>query len=165
MKILKIALRVFGLLVVLIVLAALAIQIRGIPSYETVDFEYSAQLTPEALVRGKKLVLTLCGGCHMNRQTVKLTGRQMADVPKEFGTIYAPNITRDPQYGIGEWTDAEIFYLLRTGIKRDGEYAPPWMAKLPKMADQVIRARPRWPRASCSIPTATIAASSGRKTI
>ena len=29
-------------------------------------------------------------------------------------------------------------YLLRTGIKRDGQYAPPWMAKLPHMADEDI---------------------------
>ena len=58
------------------------------------------------------------------------------DAPKEFGEIYAPNITKDTQYGIGGWTDAEIMYLLRTGIKRDGSYVPPYMAKLPMLSDE-----------------------------
>ena len=62
----------------------------------------------------------------------------MFDAPKEFGAIYSQNITQDKTYGIGTWTDGELLYLLRTGIKRDGRYAPPWMAKLPNMADEDI---------------------------
>jgi mono/diheme cytochrome c family protein len=62
----------------------------------------------------------------------------MSDAPAEFGPIYSQNITQDKTVGIGSWTDAEIIYLLRTGIKRDGQYAPPWMAKLPHMADEDI---------------------------
>lgn len=64
----------------------------------------------------------------------------MYDAPPEFGEIYSPNITQDKKHGIGEWTDAELLYLLRTGIKRDGKYAPPYMAKLPTMADEDINA-------------------------
>ncbi|MEQ9426918.1 MAG: c-type cytochrome [Cyclobacteriaceae bacterium] len=82
----------------------------------------------------------LCANCHINRATGKLTGTQMLDAPPEFGTIYSPNITQDKEYGIGNWTDGEILYLLRTGIKRDGQYAPPYMAKLPSMADEDIEA-------------------------
>ena len=37
-------------------------------------------------------------------------------------------------------TDSELIYLLRTGIKKDGKYAPPYMAKLPNMADEDIDA-------------------------
>ena len=62
----------------------------------------------------------------------------MKDAPEEFGKIYSQNITQDKTYGIGEWTDGEIVYLLRTGIKRNGKYSPPWMAKLPHMADEDI---------------------------
>jgi mono/diheme cytochrome c family protein len=36
------------------------------------------------------------------------------------GTIHAPNITNDPETGIGEFTDGEIARTLRYGIKRDG---------------------------------------------
>ena len=76
----------------------------------------------------------------MDRATGKLTGQRMKDAPAEFGEIHAPNITQDKTYGIGEWTDGEIVRLLRTGIKRDGQYAPPYMAKLPLMADEDIDA-------------------------
>ncbi len=64
----------------------------------------------------------------------------MLDAPAEFGIIHSKNITQDKQYGIGNWTDGEIIYLLRTGIKRDGQYSPPYMAKLPNMADEDINA-------------------------
>jgi mono/diheme cytochrome c family protein len=76
----------------------------------------------------------------MNKATGKLTGTQMLDAPKEFGTIYSQNITQDKEYGIGVWTDAELLYLLRTGIKRSGQYSPPYMAKLPVMADDDVNA-------------------------
>lgn len=81
----------------------------------------------------------LCAGCHLNKEAQNLSGAPMLDAP-EFGDIYAPNITQDRQYGIGEWKDSEIVYLLRTGIKRDGQYAPPYMVKLPHMADEDINA-------------------------
>lgn len=38
--------------------------------------------------------------------------------------------------GIGGWTDGEIAFLLRTGIRRDGQYTPPWMPKLNRIADE-----------------------------
>ncbi|MCH8012075.1 MAG: cytochrome c [Candidatus Marinimicrobia bacterium] len=38
--------------------------------------------------------------------------------------LYSKNITRHPVKGIGTWTDGELFYLVRTGIMRDGTFAP-----------------------------------------
>lgn len=119
---------------------ALYISVSGIPSYDVVEFEYEAQATPENLERGQKLTMTLCAGCHMNRETGKLTGRHMLDSPPEFGFAYSPNITQDVEHGIGAWKDADIVRLLRTGIKPDGAYAPPWMAKLPLLADEDMEA-------------------------
>ena len=114
------------------------IEIRGIPSYEVKKIDYTVTATPERIARGKKIALLLCADCHKNNATGKLTGRPMTEAPHEFGTIFTANITQDKKYGIGEWTDGEIIYLLRTGIKRDGKYAPPYMAKLPHMADEDI---------------------------
>lgn len=128
-------------LIVVIILAALAyFNFKGIPSYAVEKIDYHIVSTPQSIERGKKLATMLCAGCHMNPETGTLTGTQMLDAPGEFGVIYSANITQDKKYGIGEWTDAEIMYLLRTGIKRDGKYAPPYMAKLPKMADEDINA-------------------------
>ncbi len=139
-KFLKIIGWAVAALIMLFLIAAIIINLRGIPSYPKGDISYTVVSSQESVERGKKLALMLCANCHANQQTGKLTGQQMMDAPPEFGAIYAPNITQDKTYGIGNWTDAEIVYLLRTGIKRDGAYAPPYMAKLPKMADDDINA-------------------------
>jgi mono/diheme cytochrome c family protein len=135
-KILRIFLYLISIFLIFIILFFLYIQIKGIPSYETVQIDYHAEYSPERMERGKVLVGTLCIGCHINREVGNLSGGLMPDVPKEFGTIYSQNITNDKQYGIGNWTDAEIMYLLRTGIKKNGMYAPPYMAKLPALSDE-----------------------------
>ncbi|MFC2175723.1 c-type cytochrome [Bacteroidota bacterium] len=118
----------------------LYIGMSDIPSYEVEKIDFHAQSTPESVERGKKLAMMLCASCHMNRETGKLTGKRMLDAPSEFGEIYSQNITQDKQYGIGEWTDGELLYLFRTGIKRDGQYSPPYMAKMPNMADEDLNA-------------------------
>ncbi len=130
-----------GATIVLILLAALLfIQVKGIPSYPVEKPAIILNTDSASLDRGKKLASMLCASCHLNPETRQLTGRPMVDAPKEFGEIHAPNITQHKTYGIGDWTEGEILFLLRTGIKRDGKYAPPYMAKLPLMADQDINA-------------------------
>lgn len=133
-------LKFIGGLLVLILIAALYINFSGIPSYDVVEIDHEVVSTPESIAKGKKIVTTLCASCHMNQETGKLTGKHMLDAPTEFGVIYSQNITQDKTHGIGEWTDSELIYLLRTGIKKDGKYAPPYMAKLPNMADEDIDA-------------------------
>jgi hypothetical protein len=137
-KFLKYLLILIGLVIVILVAGFSIIEIRGIPTYETQKIDFKAEATPARLERGKKLVLLLCAGCHKSDETGALTGQHMPEVPHEFGKIFSQNITQDKTYGIGTWTDGEILYLLRTGIKRDGKYAPPYMAKLPNMADEDI---------------------------
>lgn len=129
-----------GIIFVIGLIAGFTINFRGIPTYEVDLPDYELLSTPAALERGEKLVRTLCAQCHMNPTTRKLTGTQMKDVPPEFGLVFSQNITQDKTYGIGDWTPAELLYLLRTGIKRDGQYAPPYMPKLPLMADEDINA-------------------------
>jgi mono/diheme cytochrome c family protein len=139
-KLLKLLGGLFAALLGIILIIVIFINVRGIPSYDVEEVTYTAELNPESLERGRVLVMTLCASCHMNRETGNLTGSKMHDAPPEFGEIYSLNITQDKTYGIGEWTDADILRLLRTGIRRDGRYAPPYMAKLPNMSDQDINA-------------------------
>jgi len=129
-----------GILILVLIAIGLYIGANDIPTYEIEKIEFSAVATPEALERGKKLTTMLCANCHMNKSTGKLTGTKMLDAPPEFGEIYSQNITQDNNVGIGSWTDAELLYLLRTGIKKDGQYSPPYMAKLPVMADEDLNA-------------------------
>lgn len=134
----KFLFRTLLVVIVLVGIAILVIYFRGIPSYEITAIELKVESTPERVLRGQKLAFMLCAGCHKDPETDKMTGKHMMDAPPEFGTIYSANITKDKTYGIGNYTDGELVYLLRTGIKRDGKYAPPYMAKLPNMADEDI---------------------------
>jgi mono/diheme cytochrome c family protein len=139
-RLLKIIGVILLLLVVFGILTFLYIKYTDIPSYSIEPIDYEVQSSAEVIARGKKLSLMLCANCHKNPETGKLTGTQMLDVPAEFGEIYSQNITQDKTYGIGDWTDKELLYLLRTGIKKDGQYSPPYMAKLPMMSDEDINA-------------------------
>lgn len=140
----KTLLKILGGIIVLVICLVLIgagyINFTGIPSYEVNLPEYNIHSTPEKVAEGKRLASMLCVNCHLSKETGRLSGELMLDVPKEFGKIYSANITADVENGIGSWTDAELLYLLRTGIKRDGKYSPPYMAKLPHMSDEDIEA-------------------------
>lgn len=139
-KAIKLVLKGLLLLALVLIGFLLYVYLRPIPYYKVEKPDYAVKMTPEAVERGKKLTAMLCAGCHLDRETGKLTGKRMLDAPLEFGEVFSQNITQDKTYGIGSWTDAELLYLLRTGIKKDGQYAPPYMAKLPLMADDDINA-------------------------
>lgn len=62
-----------------------------------------------------------CLGCHTDEKGggAPLAGGRPLKTP--FGTFYSPNITPDPQHGIGRWTDAEFARALRSGHGKEGE--------------------------------------------
>jgi mono/diheme cytochrome c family protein len=123
--------------VALVVGAALAwIAVAPIPSYSVQKVEFHVDVTPERVERGRRTVAMLCAGCHLDSATGALTGKRMPDLPAQFGESFSRNITADRETGIGSWTDAELAYLVRTGIARDGRYLPPWMVKMPNVSDQ-----------------------------
>jgi mono/diheme cytochrome c family protein len=136
----KTILKVIGLVVLVLVVAAGAVALyidrSGLPHYPPGHVTLKVDVTPERVERGRKTVEMLCVACHLDLKTGALSGKRMDDMPPQFGVAYSANITKDPEYGIGTWTDGEIAYLLRTGIKRDGTYAPPWMIKLPHLSDE-----------------------------
>ena len=137
-KVLRIVLSGLAIVVLLVAAGALFIQMRGIPTYDKPVYQQSIAANPARVVRGKKLASMLCANCHLNKETGRFTGKHMDDSPPEFGIINSANITQDKLYGIGDWTDGEIIYMLRTGVKRNGHYAPPYMVKLPHMSDEDI---------------------------
>jgi mono/diheme cytochrome c family protein len=116
--------------------ALLYVDRTGIPRYAPGRVELKVDVTPERVERGRRTVDMLCSACHLDNDSGTLAGKPMADLPPQFGTAYSANITRDAETGIGSWTDGEIAYLLRTGVAPDGRYTPPWMVKLPRMADE-----------------------------
>jgi mono/diheme cytochrome c family protein len=59
-----------------------------------------------------------CAACHTLGSGAPYAGGLPFHLP--FGTIYATNITPDPDTGIGRWTDADFVRALHHGVGRDG---------------------------------------------
>jgi len=59
-----------------------------------------------------------CFSCHTAAGGRPLAGGRALATP--FGTFYSPNITPDPDTGIGRWTDAQFLRALREGVRPDG---------------------------------------------
>lgn len=73
------------------------------------------------LERGK--YLTAAGGCvtcHTERKGVDFAGGRVLET--EFGNFYSPNITPDPDTGIGSWTDEQFLMAFWKGIAPDGSH-------------------------------------------
>jgi len=135
-RILKILGIVIGVIVLAIAAFAVYVGASDIPSYENNAPEMNVQLTPERVEEGARIASMLCSSCHRSDDR-KLGGNHMVDA-SDFGEIHSPNITQHPEYGINDYTDGELAYLFRTGIKKDGQYAPPYMPKFPHMSDEDI---------------------------
>lgn len=87
-------------------------------------------ITPEKVERGQYLAyhVMMCADCHSVRDFsyfsgppkpgTEFTGGDIFDHSMGFpGRFVSTNIT---PFGIGEWTDGELFRLITTGVKRDG---------------------------------------------
>ena len=94
----------------------------------------SSRPDPTLLERGRYLIETAaaCGVCHTTRgpQGQFLPGMELAGgrifAERGFRAV-APNITQDPETGIGRWTDAQIAEAVRNGRRADGSLIGPPM--------------------------------------
>lgn len=59
-----------------------------------------------------------CAACHTAKDGEPFAGGRAFVLP--FGTIYTPNLTPDPETGIGKWTDADFLNAVHRGIAPDG---------------------------------------------
>lgn len=134
-KFFKALLLIIALLVVVAGIFALFIKFRAMPKYDVIKIDTHVAITPQRIDKGRKLASMLCFSCHYNSETQKFTGRLLSEAP-QFGKIHSANITNDTTAGIGKLTDGELIYFIRTGIKPDGEYVPPYMPKLIHIADE-----------------------------
>ena len=95
--------------------------------------------TPERLARGKYLVenVTDCLGCHSDHTmafgfpvkpgTEGQGGFAFDSKLGIPGVVCAQNITPDPEFGLGKWTDGEVLRAMREGIDRNGDALFPMM--------------------------------------
>jgi mono/diheme cytochrome c family protein len=80
----------------------------------------------DRIERGRYLaVLGDCAGCHSAAGGAPFAGGVALQTP--FGTLVAPNITSDPDTGIGNMTDDEFLAVLHEGRGHDGKRLYPAM--------------------------------------
>jgi mono/diheme cytochrome c family protein len=76
---------------------------------------------PDVVSRGAYLANSAdCVSCHTDAEhggQPYAGGRALAT---PFGTFYSPNITPDPETGIGRWSEAQLLHALRDGDRPDG---------------------------------------------
>ena len=94
------------------------------------------------LKRGQYLVdAGGCMGCHTttDKGATPFSGGRALKTP--FGTFYGPNITPDPTYGIGKWSEADFIRAMRHGERPDGaNYFPAFpYPSFTRIADNDLR--------------------------
>ena len=80
-----------------------------------------AAADPATVERGAYLLRAAgCVACHTDDKGRKifLAGGKALKTP--FGTFYAPNITPDPEHGLGRWTESDFLRALGLGEAPDG---------------------------------------------
>jgi mono/diheme cytochrome c family protein len=89
-----------------------------------VDGTAPALPTAATLERGRVLALAgNCAHCHTARGGAAYAGGRPIDTP--FGTVFAGNLTPDPDTGLGRWTAAEFWRALHHGRGADGRRLVP----------------------------------------
>jgi mono/diheme cytochrome c family protein len=76
------------------------------------------------VARGAQLAMAAnCNVCHTAEDGAPYAGKRPLSTP--FGTVYATNITPDPDTGIGRWSEAAFQRAMREGVDRRGRHLYP----------------------------------------
>lgn len=119
---------VAGIVLLLIILISyIRFALPNVGKAEYINIE----ITQDKLERGKYLAyhVMMCADCHSERDFSKFSGPPTPGTEFVGGDIFdesmgfpgrfiSPNIT---PFGVGDWTNGELFRLITTGVKRDGE--------------------------------------------
>jgi len=114
-------------------LAVLALAIPGVSFHTLIQSAHAQTTATEPMVvqrdtlagadlikRGEYLARAGdCVACHTADKGRPFAGGLPISTP--FGTIYTPNITSDPDTGIGRWSDADFLRAMHEGLGKGGE--------------------------------------------
>src|SRR5215471_2621824 len=107
-------------------IAAAAVATRNLRSGQTGGPRQTVSAPADVVARGKYLAAAAdCAACHTAPGGAPYAGGLA--MPSGFGTIYATNITSDPDDGIGRWSAEDFWRALHDGIRRDGQQLYPAM--------------------------------------
>ncbi|WP_024519121.1 cytochrome c [Bradyrhizobium sp. Tv2a-2] len=113
----------------------------------TTASSFAGDTDPQAFTqieRGRYLtILSDCASCHtVPDSSQPFAGGRPIETP--FGNIVAPNITPDPETGVGSWSDEQFDAAVRKGIGRNGSRlypAMPYNAYTKMSRDDVLAIR------------------------
>jgi mono/diheme cytochrome c family protein len=137
-----------GLILVMVVLVGY-VQLNWNRKFDAPYPAIKASTDPVLIERGKYLAFgpSHCAVCHVpmdkirdvdNGLQIPLSGGWEESFPG-FGTFRAPNLTPDPETGIGKLTDEEIARTVRYGVKSTGHLLAPFM-EFQGMSDEDLTA-------------------------
>jgi mono/diheme cytochrome c family protein len=116
-----------GAAVILIAgVAAAAFAMKNLLSGKTGGPVQVVRAPAEVVARGKYLAEAAdCAACHSAPGGAPFAG----GLPMQtgFGTIYATNVTPDPDHGLGRWSAEDFWRALHDGVRRDGQQLYPAM--------------------------------------
>src|ERR1700712_1004970 len=105
------------------IVAAIVIVGCTLKKFDTPKTTYTAHKNEQAFQRGEILVYSICAGCHYDRNVNKFIGTRIKEIPGIIGKVYSANLTKSKTHGIPPYyMDAELKYLFRTGIAKDGRF-------------------------------------------
>jgi len=78
----------------------------------------------ELITKGAYLTAAAdCYACHTLRGSEPFAGG--FEIPTPFGTLYTPNVTPDPETGIGSWSADDFWRAMHEGRSKDGSFLYP----------------------------------------
>ncbi|MEA2965649.1 MAG: hypothetical protein QOI46_5747 [Alphaproteobacteria bacterium] len=107
-------------------IAAAAFAMKNLLSGKTGGPVQVVSAPAEVVARGRYLAEAAdCAACHSAPDGAPFAG----GLPMQtgFGTIYATNITPDPDHGLGRWSAEDFWRALHDGVRRDGQQLYPAM--------------------------------------
>ncbi len=115
----------YGLAISLVVLMGLAVVHAVSPrAFEAVERPDPQSFDRATIAHGERLSLIgNCAECHTAEYGEAYAGGR--PIPTPFGTIYATNITPDPETGIGTWSQEAFRRSMHEGLDREGEHLYP----------------------------------------
>jgi mono/diheme cytochrome c family protein len=95
----------------------------------------SSAIAQEKVKRGEYIAAIMdCTGCHtpgtfLGKPDMQrpLGGGDVGFQIPGMGFFYPPNLTPDPETGLGKWSEADIIKAVRTGVRPDGRQLAPAM--------------------------------------
>jgi hypothetical protein len=86
-KVFKVLLLIVVCLVAIVLIGAIAINVRGVPKYEAKKIDLKIEYTHDRIENGTRLASMLCRSCHYNDETQTFSGREMTEV-NQFGKSF-----------------------------------------------------------------------------